>query len=177
MPNNDAFTLALLTNDEVLAVNQSSTGNRQVFSRNNQIAWVADVPDSKDKYVALFNASPAPVGGGRGRGRRQAGASASSGSSIDASGANIALAAEGGTGAGGVAVASANPSAAPATAAPVLQSTEPAAITVTLADLGLIGRVRVRDLWTHKDLGIVADAISATVNSHGAVLYRVSPTE
>jgi hypothetical protein len=51
--------------DEVIAVNQASLHNRQVFNRANHIAWVADVPNSKDKYVALFNASPAPVGGWR----------------------------------------------------------------------------------------------------------------
>ncbi|HEY4984706.1 MAG TPA: hypothetical protein VIJ24_06540, partial [Verrucomicrobiae bacterium] len=61
MPKNDDFTLALLTNDEVLAVNQNSTNNRQLFSTNNTVAWVADVPGLKDKYIALFNTSPAPV--------------------------------------------------------------------------------------------------------------------
>ena len=60
MPNNDEFTLSLMTNDEVLAVNQASLNNRQIFNHTNQIAWVADVPNSKDKYVALFNASPLP---------------------------------------------------------------------------------------------------------------------
>jgi alpha-galactosidase len=33
MPNNDAFTLSLLTNREVLAVNQASLNNRQLFRR------------------------------------------------------------------------------------------------------------------------------------------------
>jgi hypothetical protein len=56
LPKNDAFTLSLLTNDEVLAVNQHSANNRQLFRTNDLIAWVADVPDSADKYVALFNA-------------------------------------------------------------------------------------------------------------------------
>lgn len=57
LPSNDAFTLFLLTNEEVLAVNQNSVGNRQLFRRGDQIGWVADVPDSRDKYVALFNLS------------------------------------------------------------------------------------------------------------------------
>jgi alpha-galactosidase len=65
MPKNDEFTLALMTNDEVLAVNQNSTNNRQLFNTNNQVAWVADVPQSKDKYLALFNPSPAPAARGR----------------------------------------------------------------------------------------------------------------
>ena len=51
----DDFTLSLLTNDEVLAVNQSSSGNKQLFNRDGLIAWVADAPGLKDKYVALFN--------------------------------------------------------------------------------------------------------------------------
>ena len=66
LPKNDEFTLALLTNDEVLAVNQNSANNRQLFNTNNQVAWVADAPGSKDKYVALFNTSPVPVAGRRG---------------------------------------------------------------------------------------------------------------
>jgi hypothetical protein len=52
---NDEFTLSLLTNDEVLAVNQNSANNRELYRRDGLIAWVADAPDSKDKYVALFN--------------------------------------------------------------------------------------------------------------------------
>ncbi len=56
LPKNDAFTLSLLNNDEVLAVNQRSANNRQLFRANDLIAWVADVPDSIDKYLALFNA-------------------------------------------------------------------------------------------------------------------------
>lgn len=58
MPKNDDFTLALMCNDEVLAVNQNSTNNRQLFRTDNELAWVADVPGSKDKYVAIFNTGP-----------------------------------------------------------------------------------------------------------------------
>jgi hypothetical protein len=66
LPRNDEFTLSLMTNDEALAVNQNSTNNRQLFNTNNLVAWVADVPGSGDKYLALFNASPAPAARGRG---------------------------------------------------------------------------------------------------------------
>ncbi|HEY0945661.1 MAG TPA: glycoside hydrolase family 27 protein [Opitutaceae bacterium] len=56
MTKMDEFTLTLLTNDEVLAVNQNSTNNRQLHrAADGRIAWVADVPGSADKYVALFN--------------------------------------------------------------------------------------------------------------------------
>lgn len=71
LPNNDEFTLSLLTNDEVLAVNQNSTNNRQLFNTNNAVAWIADVPGSKDKYIALFNVAPMPPPRGR---RAQGGA-------------------------------------------------------------------------------------------------------
>jgi len=52
----DEFTLSMLTNPEVIEVNQNSTNNRQVSREKNLIVWTADAPGSKDKYVALFNA-------------------------------------------------------------------------------------------------------------------------
>lgn len=52
----DDFTKEMLTNPEMLKVNQESTNNRQVSRNNNLIVWTADVPDSNDKYVAFFNA-------------------------------------------------------------------------------------------------------------------------
>lgn len=57
----DPFTLELLTNPEVLAVNQASTNNRQVSRDGDLIVWAADVPDSRDRYVALFNAQGTDV--------------------------------------------------------------------------------------------------------------------
>ncbi|MET4105992.1 NPCBM/NEW2 domain-containing protein [Hymenobacter sp. UYP22] len=56
LPSNDAFTLSLLTNKEVLAVNRRSTQNRQLFRQNDLIAWKADDPATGDKFLALFNA-------------------------------------------------------------------------------------------------------------------------
>ena len=52
----DPFTLRLLTNPEVLAVNQKSTGNRQLSRDNDLIVWAAEVPGTRDRYVGLFNA-------------------------------------------------------------------------------------------------------------------------
>ena len=52
----DDFTKEMLTNPKMLNVNQHSTNNRQVSRDKNLIVWTADVPNSKDKYVALFNA-------------------------------------------------------------------------------------------------------------------------
>ena len=59
MTRNDPFTLALLMNPEVIAVDQASNGNRQLFSRDGHIAWAADVPSSTDIYLAIFNTTDA----------------------------------------------------------------------------------------------------------------------
>lgn len=55
LPTNNEFTLSLLTNDEVLEVNQNSTKNQQLKAENGLIVWTADVPGTEDKYVAFFN--------------------------------------------------------------------------------------------------------------------------
>ena len=52
----DKFTLDLLTNTAVVAINQASENNRQLWRKGDHVAWTADVPGSKDKYVAVFNA-------------------------------------------------------------------------------------------------------------------------
>lgn len=57
MTQMDAFTLSLLTNDEVIAVNQYSLHNRQLFRTNDLLAWTADAEGSTHKYLALFNAT------------------------------------------------------------------------------------------------------------------------
>ncbi len=51
----DDFTLSLLTNPEVIAVDQQSEGNRPLFERDGLVAWTASVPGSRDRYVAVFN--------------------------------------------------------------------------------------------------------------------------
>src|SRR6185369_13324218 len=58
----DAATLALIKNADVLAVNQNSAGNQELFNQNGLVAWVADVPNSNDKYLAMFNTND-PVAG------------------------------------------------------------------------------------------------------------------
>ncbi|MER5261995.1 RICIN domain-containing protein [Actinosynnema sp. NPDC002837] len=54
LTQNRASELALMTNTAVLAVDQHSLNNRQLFS-GTHTAWTADVPGSDDKYLALFN--------------------------------------------------------------------------------------------------------------------------
>lgn len=56
----DDATLALITNPEVIAVDQDSTANRELFRRDGFIGWAADVPGSADKYLALFNVRAKP---------------------------------------------------------------------------------------------------------------------
>jgi hypothetical protein len=50
-------------------------------------------------------------------------------------------------------------------------------VSLTLAEIGLSGTVNVRDLWNHQDLPPMNGSITAIVNSHGAVIYRVSPSK
>lgn len=60
----DAATLAALTNPEVLAVDQHSSHNRELFTRGEQVAWAADAANGHDKYLAVFNlgdSAPAEV--------------------------------------------------------------------------------------------------------------------
>jgi hypothetical protein len=45
----------LITNDEVLAVDQYGAGNHQVYESATVRAWTAEVPGSTDHYVAIFN--------------------------------------------------------------------------------------------------------------------------
>jgi alpha-galactosidase len=55
LPTSDAFTLSLLTNDEVLAVNQHGEGARQVFAATDRIGW------RSGPYLALFNTGESPI--------------------------------------------------------------------------------------------------------------------
>src|ERR1035441_9045532 len=50
LPSNDAYTTSLITNGEVLAVNQKGSHGREFFSSGEQRVWVADSPDSGAKY-------------------------------------------------------------------------------------------------------------------------------
>lgn len=110
LPSNDAWTLSLITNREILAVNQNSLNNRELFNRGTHIAWIANVPKSKEKYVALFNLGDSPT-----------------------------------------------------------------EIRIGCREVGLqTDRCRARDLWQGTDLGVFQKDIQAKVNSHGAVMLRVS---
>jgi alpha-galactosidase len=62
LPDNDDFTLSLLTTDDVLAVNQKATGSHQLVALGDQIVWESTGP-AGEKVYALFNAgeTEAPV--------------------------------------------------------------------------------------------------------------------
>ena len=111
----DDFTLSMITNDEVIAVDQHSSNNRQLFNVNGKMAWTANVPGSPDKYVALFNLS--------------------------------------------------DKAASQAPGAPV---------PIDLSTIGFTGPYKVRDLWTHTDLGSRSGTFSPAIPWHGAGLYRIS---
>ena len=56
----DQATLDLLTNPEVIAVNQASTDNRPHFLEDGVRVWSARPADGRGRYVALFNLGNAP---------------------------------------------------------------------------------------------------------------------
>jgi hypothetical protein len=60
LPASDPFTISLLTNPEVIAVDQHSSGNRPVLATDRIILWTAHREDGPGDYVALVNLSDAP---------------------------------------------------------------------------------------------------------------------
>jgi hypothetical protein len=55
LPSNDDFTLSLISNDEVLAVDQKGAHGRAIAEGGPSVVWTADAVDSNAKYVAVFN--------------------------------------------------------------------------------------------------------------------------
>lgn len=53
--SDDPLTMALLTNREVIAMNQHSINNREAYRKGDVIAWTAETPDGKSVYLAVFN--------------------------------------------------------------------------------------------------------------------------
>jgi alpha-galactosidase len=53
----DTWTKSLLTNPEVLAVNQHSTDNRPVITSENVIVWLSRPESGDGSYIAVFNVS------------------------------------------------------------------------------------------------------------------------
>ncbi len=55
LPKADAWTTSLLTNPEVIAVDQHSTGNHPVISTDKTVVWVAESGKAGGQYLAIFN--------------------------------------------------------------------------------------------------------------------------
>jgi hypothetical protein len=59
MPDNDEFTLSLLTNADMIRVNQHSTNNREISFQDGISIWTADDKEKPVKYMALLNLNDA----------------------------------------------------------------------------------------------------------------------
>ena len=55
LPSNDAYTLSLITNDEVLAVDQHGAHGSALAEGGDSVVWTADSPRAGTRYVAVFN--------------------------------------------------------------------------------------------------------------------------
>ncbi|HTT64635.1 MAG TPA: glycoside hydrolase family 27 protein [Bryobacteraceae bacterium] len=59
LPSNDAFTLSLIDNDEVLAVDQRGAHGGAFAEGGDSVVWTADTPRADEKYLAVFNVGEA----------------------------------------------------------------------------------------------------------------------
>jgi hypothetical protein len=59
LPSNDDFTLSLISNDEVLAVDQHGAHGGAFAEGGDSVVWTADGPAANEKYVAVFNVGEA----------------------------------------------------------------------------------------------------------------------
>jgi len=55
LPSNDAWTTSLLTNPEVIAVDQHTTSSRPVITTDKVVVWVARAGSEDRRYLAIFN--------------------------------------------------------------------------------------------------------------------------
>ena len=55
LPKADPWTTSLLTNPEVIAVDQHSTGNHPVITSDKTVVWVAQSAAAGGHYLAVFN--------------------------------------------------------------------------------------------------------------------------
>lgn len=60
LPENDSTTYKIITNEEVIAIDQKSKNNHQVKNENGIIIWTSDQPESNAKYVGIFNINDEP---------------------------------------------------------------------------------------------------------------------
>lgn len=55
LTQNDDFTLKLLTNKDVLAVNQQGSYQKEIFSEKGIVVWSSNTTTNEGKYIAIFN--------------------------------------------------------------------------------------------------------------------------
>ena len=55
LPASDNITIQLLTNPEVIAVDQNSRGNRPVVTSDDEVIWTAKRGDGSGDYLAIIN--------------------------------------------------------------------------------------------------------------------------
>ncbi len=54
------------------------------------------------------------------------------------------------------------------------RSEKPGMMTASWKDLGITGKMKVRDLWKHADVGLFAGMYSVEVPSHATVVLKIS---
>lgn len=107
----DKWTTSLLTNAEVIAVDQHSRENRPAITTDRLVVWTARPESGRDHYVAIFNLGDSPQ-----------------------------------------------------------------QVRYSFTELGFAAGVyRLRDLWSHRNLGSAKAIELASLPAHASVLYRVSP--
>jgi len=55
LPSADAWTISLLTNPEVIAMDQHSVENHPVITTDKTVVWTAKSSLTKNPYLAVFN--------------------------------------------------------------------------------------------------------------------------
>lgn len=113
LPSNDEATLQLVTNDEMLAVNQKGAHGGAFAEGGDNIIWSADAVGSNAKYIAVFNVGDEQT--------------------ID--------------------------------------------IRVDWPALKLAKKCTLRDLWEHKDLGVIEGGYTFNVAPHASGLYKLTPVQ
>ena len=61
LPSNDEFSNSLLTNADLIELNQHSTGNKEVYRTNDLSIWTASHQTKPMKYLAVFNLGELPI--------------------------------------------------------------------------------------------------------------------
>jgi len=153
MTHLDDFTLSLLTNDEVLAVDQDPLGREALMVKLDGQKWIwARLLSDSTVAVGVFNHGRYELTyGPRRRGATEKVWRIRDWQTRKDETFDSREAAE----------------------AALASRATPLEITVHWADLQRGGRQQVRDLWRQKDLGFADESISVMVPEHGAVMLKV----